>query len=152
MLFLAGWWNFCQWGPNWLQNCSLALLHRSPAPLLPLSLAYRSTIFLNAASDKDRYKIGMWAEGLGGRILHCSSWVLTQQEAELEAMIHGERLCEHIGWPVSCLVGDNESALEQTASFCARSGLKRQNRHLRRLFYVGAGCSPLYTFLGCLAT
>ena len=69
-------------------------------------------------------------------MLHCSNWVLTQQEAELEAMIRGVRLFEHIGWPVFCLVGDNESALEQTASFRARSGLKRQNRHLRRVFYV----------------
>ena len=41
-------------------------------------------------------------------------------------MIRGVQLCEHIGWPVFFLVGDN--------SMC------------------GANCSPLYTFLGCLAT
>ena len=108
----------------------MALVGWSPAPLLPLSLAYRSPIFLDAAFDKNRYKIGMWVEGLGGRVLHCSSLVLTQQTAELEAMIRGVCLCEHIGWPVFCLVGDNEFALEKTASFRARSGLKRQNRHL----------------------
>ena len=84
-------------------------------------------------------------------MLHCSSWLLTQQEAELEAMIRGVRLWERIGWPVFCLVGDNESALGQTASFPVHSGLKRQDRHLWRLFYVRRRLQST-AFLGCLAT
>ena len=35
-----------------------------------------------------------------------------------------------------CLVGDNWAALEQVSSFRARAGLRQQNRHLRRLFYI----------------
>ena len=148
MPFLSGWWNFCQWGPNWLQNCPMRLLLSlthvlvlalegwRPPPLIPFVLARRGTIYVDAAFDKDRYKVGLWSSSLGGRVFHCSSWVRTQQEAELEAMIRGVRICEKIGWPAFCLVGDNWAALEQVASFRARSGLKRQNRHLRRLFYV----------------
>ena len=127
-----------------MQNCPLNLLQSlchclvmalegwKPVPLIPFSLAERGTIFLDAASDVDRYKVGMWAKSLGGRVFHCSPWVRTQQEAELEAMVKGVRICEHIG----CLVGDNESVLEQVASFRAKASLRRQNRHLRRLFYV----------------
>ena len=62
--------------------------------------------------------------------------VCTQQEAELEALIHGVRLCIRVGWPVWRLIGDNSSALEQVASLRASAGLRRQNRHPRRLFYL----------------
>ena len=148
MPFLAGWWSFCVWGPNWVQNCPLNLLQSlcrclvmalegwNPVPLIHFSLAERGTIFLDAAFDVDRYKVGMWAKSLGGRVLHRSPWVRTRHEAELEAMVKGVRICEHIGWPAFCLVGDNESVLEQVASFRAKASLRRQNRHLRCLFYV----------------
>ena len=89
MPFLARWWSFCMWGPNWVQNCPLNLVQSlchclvmalegwKPAPLIPFSLAKRGTIFLDAAFDVDRYKVGMWAKSLGGRVFHCSPWVRT---------------------------------------------------------------------------
>ena len=40
------------------------------------------------------------------------------------------------GWAGLCLIGDNSLALEQPASLRASAGLRRQNRHLRRLFYL----------------
>ena len=76
--FLAGWWSFCPWGPNWLQKCPLNLLYSlchclvqslqgwNPAPLLPFSLAVKGRIFVDATFDVDRYKIGLWARDLGG--------------------------------------------------------------------------------------
>ena len=69
-------------------------------------------------------------------MFHCSPFVRTQQEAELEALARGVRLCINVGWPVWRLVGDNESALSQVSAVRARVGLKRQNRHLHRLFYL----------------
>ena len=131
MPFLAGWWSFCVWGPNLVQNCPVNLPHSlchclimalegwKLAPLIPFSPTERGTIFLDAAFDVDRYKVGMWAKSLGGRVFQCSPWVRNQQEAELEAMVRGVRICEHLGWPAFCLVGDNESVLEQVASFRA---------------------------------
>ena len=69
-------------------------------------------------------------------MFHCSPFVKTQQEAELEAPVRGVRLCINVGWPVWRLAGNNESALSQVSALRAGAGLKRQNRHLRRLFYV----------------
>ena len=66
---------------------------------------------------------GLWATFLGGRIFSCSQFI--QHEAELEAMICDVRLCEHIGWPTFCRVGNIWTVLEQVSSFRARSGLKR---------------------------
>ena len=62
----------------------------------------------------------------------CSPGVCTQQEAELEALVRGVRLCINVGWPVWRLIGDNSSALEQVASLRAGAGLKHKNR----LFYL----------------
>ena len=66
----------------------------------------------------------------------CSPAVCTQHEAELEALIRGAKLCIRVGWPVWRSIGDNSSALEQVASLRASAGLRRQNRHIRRLFYL----------------
>ena len=66
----------------------------------------------------------------------CSPGVRTQHEAELAALSRGVRLCIRVGWSVWHLIGDNSSALEQVASLRASAGLRRQNRHLRRLFYL----------------
>ena len=73
---------------------------------------------------------------LGGRVFHCSSFVKTQQEAGLEASVRCVRLCVNVGWPVWCLMGDNQLALGQVATMSAKASLKRQNRHLHRLFYL----------------
>ena len=69
-------------------------------------------------------------------MFHCSPFVKTQQEAELEALVRGVRLCINVGWPVWRLAGGNESALSQVSALRARAGLKRLNRHLRRIFYL----------------
>ena len=103
--------------------------------MLPLSICGGGGL-LYAAYDIDRFKIGVWGPVLGGRVFPCSPGVCTQQEAELEALIRGVRLCIRVGWPVWRLIGDNSSALEQVASLRASAGLRRQNRHLRRLFYL----------------
>ena len=50
--------------------------------------------------------------------------------------MRGVRLCIHVGWPVWRLVGDYEVALNHVSAMRARAGLKCQNRHLRRLFYL----------------
>ena len=91
---------------------------------------------MDAAFDVDRFKVGVWGPTLGGRVFPCSPGVRTQQEAELEALVRGVRLCIRVAWPVWRLIGDNSSALEQVASLRASAGLRRQNRHLRRLFYL----------------
>ena len=93
-------------------------------------------LYVDAAFDVDRFKVRVWGPVLGGRVFPCSPGVCTQQEAELEALIRGVRLCIRVGWPVWRLVGDNSSALEQVASLWASAGLRRQNRNLRRLFYL----------------
>ena len=107
--FLAGWWAHCQWGENWLQICPLSLLTNllhhliisrkgwSPKPLLPLSVCGGGVLFVD------------------GRVFHCSPFVGTPQEAKLEVLVRGVRLCINVGWPVWCLVGDNESALSYRA-------------------------------------
>ena len=69
-------------------------------------------------------------------MFHCSPFLRTQQEAELEALVRGVRLCINVGWPVWRLAGDNQSALSQVSALRVGAGLKRQNRHLRRLFYL----------------
>ena len=51
-------------------------------------------------------------------------------------MVRGVCFREKVGWPVFWLVGDTMSVLEQVLSFRVKSGLRRQNRHLRCLFYV----------------
>ena len=88
------------------------------------------------AFDVNKLKVGVWGPTLGGRVFPCSPGVLTQQEAELEALVRGVRLCIRVVWPVWRLIGDNSSALEQVASLRASAGLRRQNGHLRRLFYL----------------
>ena len=90
---------------------------------------------MDAAYNVDHFKVGVWGPVLGGRGFPCSPGVCTQQEAELDALIRGVRLSINVGWPVWRLVGDNSSALEQVASLRVGAGVKRQNRHLRRLFY-----------------
>ena len=146
--FLSGWWAHCQWGANWLQNCPrslpqsllhcLLLSYRAwkPHVLLPLSICEGGVLYVDAAFDVDSFKIGVWVPPLGGRVFPCFPGVCTQQEAELEALIRGVRLCIRVGWPVWRLVGDNSSALEQVASVRAGAGPRCQNRHLRRLFYL----------------
>ena len=146
--FLSGWWSFCQWGPNWMRNTPLNLVHSltpvlvvalegwRPPPLTPFVIVQKGTMYVDTVFHRDTYKVGVCASRLGGRVFHCSVWVRTEQEAKLEALVRGVRLCEKTGWPAFCLVGDNWSALEQVASFRAKPGLRRQNRHLRRLFYV----------------
>ena len=42
-------------------------------------------------------------------MFHCSPFVKTQKEVELEALVQGVRLCINVGWPVWRLAGDNES-------------------------------------------
>ena len=144
--FLSGWWAHCQWGANWLQNCPLSLLQSllhylllsyrawKPQVLLPLSICGGGVLYVDAAFDVDKFKVGVWGPALGGRVFPCSPGVRTQKEAELEALVRGVRLCIRVGWPVWRLIGDNSSALEQVASLRASAGLRRQNKHLRRLF------------------
>ena len=91
---------------------------------------------MDAAYDVDRLKVGVWGPLLGGRVFLCSPGVCTQHVAELDALIRRVCSCINVGWPVWRLVGDNSSALEQLAFLRAGAGLKRQNRHLRRLFYL----------------
>ena len=91
---------------------------------------------LNRLNRLNRFKNGVRGPVLGGRVFPCSPGVCTQQEAELEALFRGVRLCIRVGWPVGRLIGDNSSALEQVASVRASAGLRRQNRQLRRLFYL----------------
>ena len=93
-------------------------------------------LYVDAAFDVDRFKIGVRGPVVGGRVFPCSPGVCTQQEAELEALIRWVRLCIRVGWPVWRLIGDNSSALEQVASLRASAGLRRQNRHFRRLFFL----------------
>ena len=38
-------------------------------------------------------------------VFKCSPWVETQQEAQLEALIRGVRLCERVGWSVFHVMG-----------------------------------------------
>ena len=89
---------------------------------------------MDAAFDVDKFIVGVWGPTLGGRVFPCSPGVRTEQEAELEALVRGVRLCIRVGLLVWRLIGDNSSALEQVASLRASAGLRRQNRHLRRLF------------------
>ena len=105
--------------------------------MLPLNICGGGgVLYVDAAFDVDKFKVGVWGPTLGGRVFPCSPRVRTQQEAELEALVRGVRLCIRVGWPVWRLIGDNSSALEQVASLRASAGLRRQNRHLRRLFYL----------------
>ena len=85
---------------------------------------------MDAASDINLFKVGIWSPALGGRVFACSPFVARQQEAELAALARGVRLCFYVGWPVWRLIGDHESALAQVASLHARAVLSRQNRHL----------------------
>ena len=48
----------------------------------------------------DKFQVGVWGPALGGRVFPCSAGVRTQQEAELEALVCGVRLCIRVGWPV----------------------------------------------------
>ena len=93
-------------------------------------------MYVEAAFDVDRFKVGIWGPALGGRVFPCSPGVCTQQEAELEALIRGVRLCIRVGSPVWRLIGDNSSALEQVPSLRASAELRCQKRHLRRMFYL----------------
>ena len=91
---------------------------------------------MEAAFDVNKFKVGVWGLALGGRVFPCPPGVRTQQEAELKALVRGVRLCIRVGWSVWRLIRDNSSALEQVASLRASAGLRRQNRHLRKLFYL----------------
>ena len=155
---LLGWWAHCQWGENWVQNCPLSLLTSllhclipslkswTPKSLLPFLVCGGVVTFVNAVFDVDRFKVGIWGLALGGRGFHRSLFVKTQQEAELEAMVRGIRLCINVGWPVLCLAGDNESPPSRVSALRAGAGLKRQNRHLCRLLYLLQRLSLLYTW------
>ena len=64
-------------------------------------------LYVDAAVDVDRFKVGVWGPTLGGRVFPCSPGVRTQQEAEPEALVRGVRLCIRVGLPVWRLIGDN---------------------------------------------
>ena len=147
--FLSDWWAHCQWGPNWLQNCPLSLVQSllhclllsytawKLQVLLPLNICVcGGVLYVDAAFDVNKFKVGVWGPTLRGRVFPCSPGVGTQQEAELEAPVRGVRLCIRVGWLVWRLIGDDSSALEQVASLRTSGGLRRQNRHLRRLSYL----------------
>ena len=67
--FLSGWWAYCQWGANSLQNCPLCLLTSllhclimslqgwTPKLLLPLSICGGGILFVDAAFDVEIFKI-----------------------------------------------------------------------------------------------
>ena len=61
----------------------------SPQPLLPVTACRGGILFVDAAFDVDQFKIGVWGPALGGSVFKCSSFVATQQEAELEAGVRG---------------------------------------------------------------
>ena len=79
--FVSGWWAHCQWRANWLQSCPLSLLTSllhclimslrgwTLKLLLPLSNCGGGTLFVDAAFDVDRFKVGVWGPVLGGRVL-----------------------------------------------------------------------------------
>ena len=146
--FLAGWWSHVAWGLTFLPSTPLKLVFSSlhclvmarrgwsPRPILPPSQSGRGLLFVDAAFDRDRFKVGVWGPGLGGRVFHCPPDVATQQEAELDSLVQGLTLIFNVGWPVFRLVGDNESAVGQMSSMRAKSGLYRHNRNLRRAFYL----------------
>ena len=70
----------------------------SPKPLLPLSVCGGGGgLFVDAAYDVDRFTIGISGPVLGGRVFHCSPFVKTPQEAELEALVRGVRMCINVG-------------------------------------------------------
>ena len=82
-------------------------------------------LFVDATHDVNRFKVGFWGTILGRRVFHCSPFVKTQQEAELEAIVRGVRPCINVGWLVWRLIRDNQSALGQVAAMRAGEGLKR---------------------------
>ena len=125
--------------PCYKASCTASFFHTELGNhrcCFPLAFVGGRVLYVDAAFDIDRFKIGVWGPVLGGRVFPCSPGVCTQQEAELEALIRGVRLCIRVGWPVWRLIGDNSSALEQVASLRASARLRRQNRHLQRLFYL----------------
>ena len=146
--FWSGWWAHCESGANWAQNSPLSLpqslLHclffhtrlGNRSYCFPLASLGGAVLYVDAAYDIDRFKIGVWGPRLGGPVFPCSPSVFKQQEAELEALIDGVRVSIRVGWPMWRLIGDNSSALEQVASLRSNAGLRLQNRHLRRLFYL----------------
>ena len=95
----------------------------SPRPILPPSQSGTGLLFVDAAFDRDPFKVGVWGPGLRGRVFHCPPDVATQQEAELDSLVQGLRLIVNPGWPVFRLVGDKESAVGHSASMRAKSGL-----------------------------
>ena len=146
--FLAGWWSHVMWGSSFLPSAPLKLVHSllhclvmsrrgwTPRRVDSPSSAGRGLVFVDAAFDLDRFKVGLWGPALGGRVFRCGHEVLTQQEAELDSLVQGLSFIVNVGWPVFRLVGDNASSIGQMAGMRARSGLKRHNRNLRRAFYL----------------
>ena len=112
----------------------------TPRHVASPSSAGRGLVFVDAAFDLDRFKVGLWGPALGGRVFRCGQEVLTQQEAELDSLVRGLSFIINVGWPVFRLVGDNASSIGQIAGMRARSGLKRHNRNLRRAFYLLQRC------------
>ena len=136
------------WGSSFLPSTPLKLVHSllhclvmsrrgwTPRRVDSPSSAGRGLLFVDAAFDLDRFKVGLWGPALGGRVFRCGLEVLTQQEAELDSLVQGLNFIVNVGWPVFRMVGDNASSLGQLAGMRARSGLKRHNRNLRRAFYL----------------
>ena len=144
---LAGWWSHVAWGLTFLPSTPLKLVFSalhclvmarcgwSPRPILPPSQSGRGLLFVDAAFDQDRFKVGVWGPGLGGRVFHCPPDIATQQEAQLHSGLGPETYCQR-ELAIFPLFGDNESAVGQMSSMRAKSGLYRHNRNLRRAFYL----------------
>ena len=107
--FLSGWWAHCQWGPIGSKTApcpwSRASCTASCFPIglgnhrycFPLASVGGGVLYVDATFDVDKFKVGVWGPTLGGRVFPCSPGVRTQQEAELEALVCGVRLCIRVG-------------------------------------------------------
>ena len=158
--FLAGWWSRVMWGSSFLPSAPLKLVHSllhclvmsrrgwAPRRIDSPSSAGRGLVFVDAAFDLDRFKVGLWGPALGGRVFRCGLEVLTQQEAELDSLVQGLNFIVNVGWPVFRMVGDNASSLGQLAGMRARSGLKRHTGTCAEVFTYSRGLIRLFSSNG----
>ena len=92
--------HFCQGGGPIVSGVLIGCKN-APSPYLPASCTASSclcgvghqnsyclclflagVLFVDAAFDVDKFKVGIWGPVMGGKVFHCSPFVRTQEEAE----------------------------------------------------------------------
>ena len=147
--FLAGVYAHTLWGPTYLQATPVAILRAfasvialaatgwsPPVGKAPFVWSWEGVLFVDAARQHGRFGYGLFGVSVGARFGWAGVGVLTQQCAELFALLAGVRLAANRGWHHLILFGDNVAAILQAVRLRAGVGLRTQQSLLRQIVYL----------------